>query len=302
MACAGKKDLSSEIMETMGSEAGLYENVEIPPPVPELPLPEKTSESKKKMDSVTGKPENKIPEPFQNSIGMHFVWIPPGHFSMGASSEDPYGNDNEIIRYVTLSKGFFMMTTEVSQSQWKMVMGDNPSGFRRCGDDCPVERVSWDAVQEFIKKLQALDSSLIYRLPTEAEWEYAARGGSDGPFAFGSCLGTDQANYNGTQPLEGCEAGIYRKGPVPVGRFEANAFGLYDMHGNVWEWCQDVYAPYGSGQKVKDPLYEGPGYERVIRGGSWYGSEASCRSAGRGRYAPDRGFNSIGFRLVGDLP
>ncbi|MCW7752651.1 formylglycine-generating enzyme family protein [Desulfobotulus sp. H1] len=237
-----------------------------------------------------------------NALGMDFVWIPPGIFHMGSHMDDPDRYDDETRRKVTISRGFFLMATEVTQGQWEKVMGNNPSGFRHCGSYCPVERVSWNDVQVFIQKLQAMDKALIYRLPTEAEWEYAARGGSQTAFAFGRCLDADAANYNGRQPLAHCSEGRYREGPTPVGSFSPNAFGLHDMHGNVWEWCQDVYAPYDSEKSVVDPLYEGPGDERVIRGGSWYGSARSCRSAGRGRYAPDRGFNSIGFRLAAEKP
>lgn len=261
--------------------------VVVPPPPP--PLVRKTPA-----------PPPESPEPLTNSLGMTFVWIPAGGFHMGSLPEDPARYDDEIRRKVSLTRGFYLMITEVSQGQWEAVMGKNPAGFRHCGEACPVERVSWEDVRLFIQKLKTLDTTLKYRLPSEAEWEYAARAGSTGAFFSGDCLETDQANYNGEQPLQDCSRGIYRAGPLPVASFPPNAFGLHDMHGNVWEWCQDTYAEYGRGGGEKNPLYQGPGGEKVIRGGSWYGSARSCRSASRGRYAADKGFNSIGFRLAGE--
>ena len=194
-----------------------------------------------------------------------------------------------------------MQTTEVTQGQWRSVMGDNPSGFKECGDDCPVENVSWNDIQGFMKKLNEKEGASIYRLPTEAEWEYAARAGTTTPFYFGDCLSTDQANYNGNYPLADCPKGEYREKTVPVASFPPNKWGLYDMHGNVWEWCQDWYGEYPEGS-VTDP--EGPetGSNRVLRGGGWIGGARYCRSALRYGVAPaDRG-SSFGFRLVRSLP
>ena len=171
---------------------------------------------------------------------------------MGSPPDEPGRFDSETQHRVTLTRDFFMGTTEVTQGQWKAVMGNNPSHFDECGDDCPVEKVSWDDVQEFIKKLSRMDGR-EYRLPTEAEWEYAARAGTTTPFTYGRCLSTDQANYDGNYPLSGCDKGEYRKRTIPVGSLDApNAWGLHDMHGNVWEWCQDWYGNYPSGS-VTDP-------------------------------------------------
>jgi len=189
-----------------------------------------------------------------------------------------------------------MQTTEVTQGQWKAVMRNNPSEFKDCGDDCPVEQVSWDDVQKFIKNLNQTEKK-EYRLPTEAEWEYACRAGTDTPFAFGKCLSTDQANYDGHHPLSGCTEGKYRKKTVPVASFAPNKWGLYDMHGNLWEWCQDWYADYPSGS-VTDPMGPTSGSCYVFRGGSWLINAESCRSARRLGFLPEVRYTILGFRLV----
>ena len=233
-----------------------------------------------------------------NSLGMKFVYIPPGEFMMGSPESEPGRDDNEKQHKVTLTKGFHMQTTEVTQGQWKAVMGSNPSDFKDCGNDCPVENVSWDDVREFIRKLNRKEGTDRYRLPTEAEWEYACRAGTTTPFSFGRCLSTDQANYNGRYPLENCPKGEYREKTLPVASFAPNAWGLHDMHGNVWEWCQDWYGEdYPSGA-VTDPGGPSTGSVRVLRGGSWFNDAGSCRAAIRGRDTPDVRGRNLGFRLV----
>ena len=232
-----------------------------------------------------------------NDLGMEFVWIEPGSFMMGSPSSESGRDDDEKQHRVTLTKGFYMQTTDVTQGQWKAIMGSNPSHFSSCGDNCPVEQVSWDDVQAFIRKLNQRTGQ-TYRLPMEAEWEYACRAGTTGPFNTGDCLSTSQANYDGNYPLSGCSKGQYRKKTVPVASFSPNAWGLYDMHGNVWEWCADWYGEdYPSGS-VTDP--EGPsfGSNRVSRGGSWSYDAQICRSADRGRRVPGYTYDNLGFRLV----
>ena len=234
-----------------------------------------------------------------NSLGMKFVYIQPGTFTMGSPADEPGRDSDETQHKVTLTKGFYMQTTEVTQGQWKAVMGNNPSGFKDCGDNCPVENVSWNDAQKFIKKLNELDGGgNKYRLPTEAEWEYAARaGGTTTPFAFGKCLSTDDANYDGNYPLEGCPKGKDREKTIPVGSLKANDWGLYDMHGNVWEWCEDWHGDYPTGS-VTDSVGPEAGSGRVVRGGGWNNNARNCRSANRNNNSPDNRNDNIGFRLA----
>jgi len=256
---------------------------------------------------------------FTNSIGMKFVQIPAGTFMMG-SPENETGRDNDEKQHrVTLTKSFYMQTTEVTQGQWKAVMGtmtktkvipgclfpthiqvetpNNPSHFSNCGDHCPVEQVSWNDCQEFIRKLNQREGNGTYRLPTEAEWEYACRAGTTTPFNTGNCLSANEANYDGNYPYMGCSRGQYRKKTVSVGSFSPNAWGLYDMHGNVWEWCQDWKGDYPGGS-VTDPEGPSSGTYRVIRGGGWSHNAGNCRSADRNISTPDYRSRFNGFRVA----
>jgi len=230
---------------------------------------------------------------------MTFVLIPAGTFMMGSPEDEPERVDNEVLHEVTL-QSYYMQTTQVTQGQWESVMGNNPSRFKDGGSDCPVERVSWEDTQAFISKLNQQDSTGTYRLPTEAEWEYACRAGTSGPFYFGKCLSTDQANYDGNYPLEGCPNGDFRNKTTPVGNFEPNAYGLYDMHGNVWEWCQDWYGEYPT-SPVTDPTGPENGADRVLRGGCWNSVAGYGRSAYRDGDWPGLRYDSAGFRLVFSL-
>jgi formylglycine-generating enzyme required for sulfatase activity len=244
-----------------------------------------------------------IPEPYTNSIGMTFVYIAPGTFVMGSPKDEPgRNNDYDMQQHqVILSQGFYMQTTEVTQRQWLDVMGNNPSAFKECGYDCPVENVSWDDVQLFIKKLNGKEGTNMYRLPTEAEWEYSARAGTLTPFAFGRCLSSDQANYKGDQPLDGCPKGLNRGMPVKVGSFQPNAWSLHDMHGNVSEWVDDKWQNnYKHAPGRRGTWLEGPrvGSVHVIRGGSWSFAAKGCRSAYRRGWTSDFRYRNLGFRLA----
>ena len=199
---------------------------------------------------------------------------------MGSPEDESGRRNNETLHNVTLARGFYMQTTEVTQAQWKKVMGKNPSSFKDCGDDCPVENVSWIDIKDFIKKLN-LKESYKFRLPTEAEWEYACRAGTTTPFYTGKCLGADQANYDGDNPLAGCPKGTDRGKTTPVKKFAPNSWGLYDMHGNVWEWCQDWFGDYPKNAVTNDPAGPQKGADRVIRGGGWGYYAWFCRSASR---------------------
>jgi formylglycine-generating enzyme required for sulfatase activity len=224
-----------------------------------------------------------------NSLGMKFVYIPPGTFMMGSPESEKGRLNDEFQHEVTLTKGFYMQTTEVTQGQWQVVMGNNPSYFKDCGDDCPVESVSWNDAQEFIEKLNQKEKGSQYRLPTEAEWEYACRAGTETRF------------YTGNSEADLDRAGWYSKNSGekthPVGRKEPNGFGLYDMHGNVWEWCQDWYGGYLTGSVI-DPKGTSSGPYRVLRGGSWFDDGRLVRSAARGWLAPTFRGDFYGLRLA----
>jgi len=169
-----------------------------------------------------------------------------------------------------------LISNALQNSRWKAIMGKNPSNFKNC-DDCPVESVSWNDIQEFLKKLNA-QTGKNYRLPTEAEWEYACRAGSTTPFNTGNCLSTSQANYHGNYPYQTCEKGKYKAKTTPVESYQPNAWGLYDMHGNVWEWCQDRYdTNYYQSSPSNNSKGASAGSDRVLRGGSWGSYAQGCR-------------------------
>ena len=189
-----------------------------------------------------------------------------------------------------------MQTTEETQGQWKAIMGSNPSYFKKCGDDCPVEQVSWEDAQEFIRKLNVKDGTDKYRLPTEAEWEYAARAGSTTAFANGGITERD-CGHDPKLDAIGWYCGNANDKTHPVAKKQANAWGLYDIHGNVWEWCQDWYGDYPSGN-VTDPRGPSSGSLRVSRGGGWDYLAERCRSAYRVRGHPGSRFYGLGFRLA----
>ncbi|MDY6789926.1 MAG: SUMF1/EgtB/PvdO family nonheme iron enzyme [Thermodesulfobacteriota bacterium] len=240
------------------------------------------------------KPESKK---ITNSLGMEFVSIKPGSFGMGSPSSEPGHQSNERQHKVTLTKGFYMQTTEVTQGQWKAVMGNNPSNFTNCGDDCPVEKVSWDDAQGFIRKLNQKEGSGKYRLPTEAEWEYTARAGSRTAFANGG-ISELKCGYDANLDAMGWYCGNSNKTTHQVAQKQPNAWGLYDMHGNVWEWCQDWYKKKLSVRSVIDSTGPSSGSHRVIRGGSCDYNALRSRSATRRGAAPDRAYGRLGFRLA----
>ena len=191
---------------------------------------------------VHAQPKKDPPKTFTNSIGMKFVWIPPGTFMMGSPANEAGRQKDEAQHKVTLTKGFYMGMYTVTQEQWQAVMGNNPSFFK--GEkNLPVDTVDWNDCQEFIKKLREKDKKL-YRLPSEAEWEYCCRAGTTTPFHFGQTISTDQANYNGNFTYGDGKKSVLREKTTAVGSFPANAWGLHDMHGNVYQWCQDWYGNY----------------------------------------------------------
>jgi formylglycine-generating enzyme required for sulfatase activity len=230
---------------------------------------------------------------FTNSIGMEFVSIPAGAFEMGSPSNDADRYDDEgPVHQVTIKKAFYMGSYEVTQAQWRAVMGDNPSYYTG-DDDLPVETVSWDDVQEFIKKLNAKEGTDKYRLPSEAEWEYACRAGTTTRYSFGdsdSKLGEYAWYYDNSGSKT-----------HPVGQKKPNPWGLYDMHGNIWEWVQDTYHSDYNGAPADGSAWAGSGADRVNRGGSWSSYARYCRSAIRYFDARGRRNRDLGFRLVREV-
>lgn len=233
-----------------------------------------------------------------NGVKFEFVSIPAGKFKMGSPDTEVGRNEDEETQHEVTVSGFFMGKYEVTQAQWKAVMGidNNPSKFK--GDNRPVENVSWNKAQEFITKLNK-QTGKTYRLPTEAEWEYACRAGTETVFNTGKNITTDQANYDGQYPYADYPKGMYRECTTDAGTFEPNAWGLYDMHGNVWEWCSDWYEEeYYTNSPDTDPKGPASGEFRVIRGGSWFSGAVMCRSARRYSQYPTNTKNYLGFRLV----
>jgi sulfatase modifying factor 1 len=223
-------------------------------------------------------------------------WIPPGIFCMGSPSSEKERHDNEIQHQVTLSQGFWLADTACTQALWMAVMGDNPAFFTE-NENNPVEQVSWDDVRNFIKQLNILTSGLGAQLPTEAQWEYACRAGTATPFSFGETITPDQVNYDGNIPYANEKKGRCREKTVAVKSLPANSWGLYEMHGNVWEWCSDWYDDFFD-KPIIDPIGSDTGSSRVLRGGSWSNHGWRTRSANRGWYAPVNRDNYIGFRFV----
>jgi len=239
------------------------------------------------------------PPATEPQLSIELVEIPAGRFVMGSPAGERGRAADEIAHQVRVAHAFLLGRHEVTQQEWRTVTGESPSHFTDCGPGCPVENVNYFEITAFLKTLNDGDRRLRYRLPTEAEWEYACRAGTTTPFATGANLTTDQANYNGTFPYPGFPPGLYREHPTPAGTFPPNAWGVADMHGNVWEWTSDWYGPYNPGPAT-DPRGPASGDKKVIRGGSWYFDAASARCALRYTHSPqDRGF-SLGFRVAAD--
>jgi len=224
-----------------------------------------------------------------NDVEYAFRFCPPGTFAMGSQETEQGRSPRETLHQVTLTRGFWMLETEVTQLMWISVMGNNPSHFQ--GANLPVERVTWNDAQAYIQRLNTLGvapAGFRFSLPTEAQWEYACRAGTTTAFHFGNTLSREQANF-GAGRTTGRTRG--------VGSYPANAWGLRDMHGNVWEWVQDWSGDYLSGA-ITDPTGVDRSWARVIRGGSWDNRAQDCRSATRGARDPLRGYNDVGLRLV----
>ena len=233
---------------------------------------------------------------WKNEVGMSFVRIPPGSFVMGSPDSEIGREENERMHRVELTRGYYLQTTEVTQAQWRAVMGNNPSHFLNCGDDCPVEQVSWHDIQQFMDRLNAKAKNKHYRLPLESEWEYAARAQSSTAFANGDRTSQDLF-YDKNLEKVGWYVGNSQKSTHPVAKKEPNAWGLYDMHGNVREWNLDWRHEYPFGVVV-DPEDSEGGVSKVRRGGSWNLYTRYCRSAHRQWTIPATRDASTGFRVL----
>ncbi|PKL78375.1 MAG: hypothetical protein CVV27_03405 [Candidatus Melainabacteria bacterium HGW-Melainabacteria-1] len=229
--------------------------------------------------------------PLENDLGMRFVRIESGSYLMGSPAYELHREADETLHPVSLSQAFALQTTTVTQKQWEVVLGANPSDFK--GANQPVENVSWnDVVTRFLPRLNEMGMG-SYRLPTEAEWEYAARAGSWHAYyqRDDASLLDSFAWYTNNSRFQ----------THPVAQKQPNAWGLYDMNGNVWEWCQDWYNGPHSNEPQTDPTGPARGLGRVMRGGSWFCNAPSCRAATRGYMPPETRIRLIGFRLVREL-
>jgi formylglycine-generating enzyme required for sulfatase activity len=237
-----------------------------------------------------------------NGVTLEMVKIPGGRFIMGSPKRESWKNDNERPQHYVDVPEFWMGKYVVTQQQWQAIMGNNPSYFK--GKNRPVETVSWSNATKFCQKLSK-KMGRDYRLPSEAEWEYACRAGTTTPFYFGETITGELANYRTSETYADEQEGEYREQTTPVGQFPPNAFGLYDMHGNVWESCQDVWHSSYHGAPVDGSPWIIGGYSsrRVLRGGSWFFDPRWCRSAYRFNYGSvERVSYYIGFRLVSFPP
>lgn len=257
-----------------------------------------------------------VPE-LVNGIGMRLALIPAGRFLMGSPETEGQRSEDEGPQHeVEITRAFYLGVFTVTQAEYQQVMGTNPAHFSPTGGGkekvagldttrFPVESVTYEEAVEFCRRLTELDttkpSGHAYRLPTEAEWEYACRGGaaSSQPFHVGATLSSHQANFDGRYPYGGAKKGPNLVRTCPVGNYAPNAFGLHDMHGNVWEWCGDWYdnAYYATSSRQDPPGPLGGSY-RVIRGGSWCNFGWFCRSAFRFWYVPEFRYDDLGFRVA----
>jgi formylglycine-generating enzyme required for sulfatase activity/tRNA A-37 threonylcarbamoyl transferase component Bud32 len=275
-----------------------------PPPRPKIPIQTFSTVRVNSKGDIISRSQGKaevMTENIGNGVSLEMVKIPGGRFLMGSPETEAKRDDEGPQHYVNVPE-FFMGKYTVTQAQWQAVMGNNPSYFK--GKNRPVERVSWNDATEFCQKLSK-KTGRDYRLPSEAEWEYACRGGTTTPFYFGETITPELVNYNGRYTYGNGPKGKYRGETTDVGNFPPNSFGLYDMHGNVWEFCQDVWHDNYDGAPVDGSawLNGGNSSHRVCRGGSWFNYPRWCRSADRIIYlSVETGIDLIGFRLVSFPP
>jgi len=230
-------------------------------------------------------------------VNLEMVYIPAGTFLMGAAPNEAEANSSEYPQHQVTLKSFYMGKYPVTQAQWQAIMGNNPSYFK--GENRPVEMVDWEDAKAFCDRLSQ-HTGQKFRLPSEAEWEYACRAGTTTPFYFDETMTPDLVNYNGDYPYGDAPKDKYREETTPVGSFPPNAFGLYDMHGNVWEWCEDVWHKNYEEAPTDGSVWKTGGNRsyRLLRGGSWNYNAVWCRAAYRTRRAPDSRDYDVGLRVV----
>jgi formylglycine-generating enzyme required for sulfatase activity len=258
----------------------------------------KVNGSSLQVQKTTGKAKY-FQEDLGNGIGLEMVYIPAGTFMMGSLPAEDGSSDSERPQHLVAVPAFYIGKYPVTQAQYQAIVGKNPAfdlGARR-----PIENVSWHDAQLFCHKLSAM-TDRRYRLPSEAEWEYACRAGTTTPFSCGESIVTEVANYNGDRSYANAPKGQYRERTSVVGSFPANDFGLFDMHGNVWEWCEDHWHSNYDGAPINGSARIDPQAQahdaRILRGGSWFRNPAVCRSAHRYKYASIFRYKDIGFRVV----
>ncbi|MGK7923285.1 MAG: SUMF1/EgtB/PvdO family nonheme iron enzyme, partial [Trichodesmium sp.] len=239
-------------------------------------------------------------EDLGNGIKLEMVYIPGGIFLMGSPPNEERRNGNESPQHPVTLEHFYMSKYPITQAQYQAMMGNNPSNFK--GENRPVEKVSWYDAIEFCKKLSR-KTGKIYRLPSESQWEYACRAGTTTPFYFGETITSELVNYDGNYTYGNAAKGKYLKETTDVGSFPPNAFGLYDMHGNVLEWCQDIWHENYNGATTDGTAWKTGSYrnQRLLRGGSWSNSSGNCRSARRYYFYSHIFYNSAGFRVVSSV-
>ncbi|MDR3229412.1 MAG: formylglycine-generating enzyme family protein [Puniceicoccales bacterium] len=269
------------------------------PPAAKHPVA-KTTKNAPHPFSFSEPPKSAKTVPLPSGVKLEMLRVEPGNFLMGSPASERGRNDDEPQHPVLISRTFWLGKYPVTQHQWEAVMGTNPSTFK--GPNRPVENVTWDEAAAFCKKINELTkgkrpAGYEYALPTETEWEYACRAGTTSAYSFGSTLSKSQANCKDEDLHNAPEKGTPTGQTNEVGTYPPNAWGFYDMHGNVWEWCHDWYGEYPI-ENVVDPTGALAGSFRVNRGGSWFRVARICRSAFRDSNTPHSRYSSLGFRLA----
>ena len=234
-------------------------------------------------------------EDLGNGVKLEMVEIPAGTFYMGSPENEVGRNDSEGPQHQVNVPNFFIGKYPLTQAQYQAIIGNNPAHFK--GNNRPVERVSWNNAVAFCQKLSQ-KTGKNYKLPSEAQWEYACRAGTTTPFYFGESITPDLVNYDGKYAYAAAPKGQYRKQTTDVGTFPPNAFGLYDMHGNVFEWCEDDWQENYINAPINGTALINQSIHKLLRGGSWDHLPVFCRSAYRSSYNLDSYYFNIGFRVV----